>query len=210
MSPTRSPSLKGDALKSFRRTIRRVRALLELHPILHGTQGRPNQAVADVLRGALVLSLAALDAFVCDALLEAVPLLAKRKGALGANVTKWAKERPEQLVDSFAAPDPFEALVAICRNEIGSMTFQKSAAIEGILVGSTRCSPPWSKVAESLQWTESEWTESEVKGKLDEYVQRRNRIVHGGDLTPERTYHGYSAQVPAGCGRAYRTGWGGS
>jgi hypothetical protein len=30
------------------------------------------------------------------------------------------------------------------------------------------------------------WTAAEVKSRLDEFVQRRNNIVHKGDLKPQR------------------------
>ncbi|MGH7425133.1 MAG: hypothetical protein ACREJP_03085 [Candidatus Methylomirabilales bacterium] len=63
---TRRPRLEGRAKKAFDRTLQRVDDLLDLHPVLHGTQGRPRQTVSDVLRGGLVLGLAALDALVVD------------------------------------------------------------------------------------------------------------------------------------------------
>jgi hypothetical protein len=79
------------AYRSFSKTMKRVDALLALHPVLHGSRGRPAQHVADVLRGAHVLSIAALDAVVLGCITEALPKLI-RVGQQGPNVAK----RPRQ------------------------------------------------------------------------------------------------------------------
>jgi hypothetical protein len=57
----------------FDKTMRRVDGLLLLDPELHGVAGRPKQHVSDLLRGALVLSVAALDALVLDSVVAAIP-----------------------------------------------------------------------------------------------------------------------------------------
>lgn len=175
--------LPGRAKRVFARTLERVDELVALHPTLHGTQGRPRQAVADVLRGALVLSLAALDALVVDTLLEAIPILAKKRDALGPTVAKWVDENPKKLVDCFSAADPSQALADLCGDEIGRLTFQRAAAIEGILRDVALCPSPWAKAAAELTAGGATWTDEDVVKRLDEYVERRNRIVHGGDLT---------------------------
>lgn len=178
----RRPRLEGRAKKAFDRTLQRVDDLLDLHPVLHGTQGRPRQTVSDVLRGGLVLGLAALDALVVDTLLEAVPLLARRKDGLGAVVAKWVDERPQVAVDCLSSTDPWTALAELGRDQIGRLTFQRSAMIAGILHDVAACDAPWQRAAALLSVGGSAWTEEDVTARLDEYVDRRNRIVHGGDL----------------------------
>jgi len=175
------------AKRSFDKTLERVAGLLSLHEPLHGTRGRPQQHVSDLLRSALVLAMAALDALVVDSVSEAIPSLAKRS-ALGPTVAKWAKEAPERVVGFFAETDPQQALASLCREKLGRQTFQRSEAIEGILRDVIGAAPPWDRAASALssQWEEP-LTGGDVKDLLNEYVERRNRIVHSGDVMPGRT-----------------------
>jgi hypothetical protein len=106
---------------------------------------------------------------------------------VGKNVSKWVQEQPDKLVECLATSDPALAIGELCRDQIGRLTFQRSPAIEGILRDVAKCDPPWAKAAKTLSSVESVWTEEDVKGRLDEYVERRNRIVHGGDLTDSGT-----------------------
>jgi len=71
----------------FLRSMRRGRNLLALHRQVHGIRGRPPQHLADVLRGALVLCVGALDALVLECVLGAIPTLAQ-KGQLGSQTHK--------------------------------------------------------------------------------------------------------------------------
>ncbi len=106
------------AKRSFDKTLERVLGLLSLHEPLHGSRGRPRQHVSDILRSALVLAMAALDALVVDSVSEAVPALAKRS-ALGPTVAKWAKDEAERVVGFFAETDPHQALADLCREQLG-------------------------------------------------------------------------------------------
>jgi hypothetical protein len=171
----------GRAKRAFDKTLARVDGLLALHPTIHGTPGRPKRSVSDVLRGALVLALAALDSLVVDSVAEAVPALA-RKGALGKTAAKWIKEDPEAVLACFSDTDPPAALSALYRLQLGQITFQRAAAIEGVLRDVIDCEPPWDEAAAVLSDQGETWTADEVREYLDGYVARRNRIVHGGDL----------------------------
>src|SRR5262245_3244289 len=63
--------------ETFQKTIYRVVGLIRLHSELHGIQGRPKQHVSDVLRGALVLAVGALDALILESVLSAIPAAAR-------------------------------------------------------------------------------------------------------------------------------------
>lgn len=134
-----------------------------------------------------MLGLAALDSLVVDSIVEAVPLLA-RKGALGTTAAKWIKDEPETVLGCFAADDPGAALASLYREQLGSLTFQRADAIAGVLRDLVDCDPPWDRasVILSRQYVE-EWSAEDVRVYLDIYVDRRNRIVHGGDLRPGGT-----------------------
>jgi len=178
--------MSSSARRVFEKTMTRVDGLLALHPKIHGTRGRPQQAVSDLLRGALVLALAALDALVVDSVVEAVPRLAK-KGALGPTVPKWAKDSSEWIVACFADDDPPAALARLCAEELGRQTFQRSAAIERVLRDVLGCEGLWEDAASRMTAGGKTWETGEVVEHLDKYVARRNRIVHGGDAKAHGT-----------------------
>jgi hypothetical protein len=50
------------------------------------------------------------------------------------------------------------------------------------------CEPPWEEAAVALSDVlAGQWTADNVRESLNGYVDRRNRIVHGGDLKPGGT-----------------------
>jgi hypothetical protein len=173
--------------ETFEKTMDRVDGLLLLHPQIHGIRGRPAQHVSDVLRGALVLAVGALDALVLESVIAAVPAAA-HAGRLGPTVANWVKQAPEAFIASLAEPDPIGAITALCRDNLGPMTFQKSAMIQGVMRDVLGVGPPWSDAATILTVTEGHlWDAEAVKAKLDEFVLRRHRIAHSGDIRPNST-----------------------
>ncbi len=168
---------------SFERTLTRVDALLALHSQLHGTRGRPQQHVSDLLRGALVLTMAALDAVVLDAVVASIPDLA-RQGRGGNNLKKWIDEDPHGAIACFAAPDPHAALAELCRSRLGNLTLQRAEMIEGVLRDTVGCNAPWDHTAKLLSTKRKQVRAADVKRELTTYVERRNRIAHDGDRAP--------------------------
>src|SRR6266700_1902889 len=170
----------------FDKTMRRVDGLLLLHPELHGVAGRPRQHVSDLLRGALVLSVAALDALVLDSVVAAIPR-AVRDGRLGPNVAKWVREEPEAFLALLPTTNPGAKLADLCREQLGAITFQRAAMIEGVMRDVVQRDPPWPRAAVILSRGGATWSADEVKETLDEIVERRHRIAHSGDMLPNRT-----------------------
>lgn len=174
--------MAGQAKRAFDKTLKRVDGLLALHPELHGIRGRPRRHVSDILRGALVRGLAALDSLVIDSVVEAVPTLA-RKGTLGRTASKWVRDEPDEVLACFAHADPAASLASFYREQLGALTFQRAEAIAGVLRDVIDCDPPWNGAAVMLSKVYVDgWTADDVRNSLNEYVARRNRIVHGGDL----------------------------
>lgn len=167
--------------EAFNITMRRVDGLLGLHPVLHGIAGRPKQHVSDVLRGALVLSVAALDALVLDSVIAAIPT-AVRDDQLGPNVAKWVKEEPEAFLALLSDAEHGRKLAELCRGKLGQITFQRAATIEGVMMDVVRRGPPWGRAADILSATGGTWDADAVKTRLDEFVERRHRIAHSGDI----------------------------
>jgi RiboL-PSP-HEPN len=166
------------AAKGFDRTAARVHRLIDAHGVLHGGgRGRPRQQAADVLRGALVLIVAALDAFVIDAFVEAIPPLA-RSGRLGPAAHNLVDAKGYLHVISSA--DPAEEFARIAALKFATKTFQKSGAIESHLRENLDYALDWGAVATGLGLG----TGNDAKKELDGYVTRRNEIAHAGDVPP--------------------------
>lgn len=163
----------------------RVDGMLALHRQLHGQPGRPRQTVSDLLRGSLVLAVGALDGLVLEAVVEVVPHAA-RAGSLGPTAAKWVKDDPDALLAAVAASNPFEAIGAHAKDQLGGVTFQRAKAIEGVLRDVVGCAAPWPTAAKQLTGPRERWSEQRVQSRLDEFVSRRHRIAHSGDMAVGR------------------------
>lgn len=172
--------MASKAHRSFNKTMKRVDGLIALHPIIHGSPGRPAQHVSDLLRGALVLAMAGLDALVLDSIADVIPRLS-RSGKLGPTVEKWVRDDPGAVLACFATTDANEALGTVCRERLGHQTFQRAAAIEGVLEHVIGVTGLWDEAAKVLAKQGKIITADEVGARLDVFVERRNRIAHSGD-----------------------------
>lgn len=164
----------------------RVEGLLLLHPVLSGIGGRPRRHGADVLRGALVLSVGALDALVLDSVVAAIPR-AEREGTLGQSVARWVKEDAESSLALLGDHEPSGKVAELCRQRLGQPTFQRAATIEDVIRDVARRDAPWPRAAEILSSAGRVWDAAAVKAKLDEIVEREHGIAYSGDLLPDST-----------------------
>ena len=169
----------------FERSHRRSESLLELHRLLHGKQGRPSRIVSDVVRSALLLSSASLDALVNSALSESAPE-ALRLGRLGDSAKSWAAKH-EGIVSALADPDPPAFIRRVVQEKLANTNLQNPEAIEGNLLGVITCPPPWDRAVDLLRPTatnpdsvDTEW----VKQELRDAIARRHRIAHDADINP--------------------------
>jgi hypothetical protein len=120
-----------------------------------------------------------------DLVVAAVPRAA-RDGRLGPNVEKRVRENPADFLALLQAR-PDQTLADLCRTELGQITFQKSAMIEGVIRDVVQGEAPWSRAADILNAGGGTWTADEVKTTLDGIVERRHRIAHSGDMLPNST-----------------------
>lgn len=75
----------------------------------------------------------------------------------------------------------------MCREQLSTMTFQKSKMIEGVLLGVSKCELPWAGAATRLSSRRTTCTATRVTARLDEFVLRRHAIAHSGDVAQGRT-----------------------
>src|SRR5438552_17687559 len=113
--------------ENFTGAIDRVLGLLDLQSSLTAKPGRPKQDKSDLLRGAIVLSAAALDEVVLESVIAALPPAAKKGLLADSSVLNWIKRKPEALMSALSKANPENVLIDLGREEIGTMTFQKSS-----------------------------------------------------------------------------------
>ncbi|MGX5654365.1 HEPN domain-containing protein [Geodermatophilus nigrescens] len=168
------------AYNSFRKTLDRVQRLIDAHGTLHGGgPGRPQQQAADVLRAAVVLTVAALDAFVGDVTIEAIPELA-RKGRLGTQAHTIVK--PQDLLAALASADPALELQRFARSRFARTTLQSPASITNHLDNYLGYTVDWAQIAGRIGVP----TPADAQAALGAYVERRHGIAHAGDVAPGR------------------------
>ena len=165
--------------------------MVRLHESLHGRVGRPEQHVSDILRGSLVLVIAALDAVVSSGVASLLPDLI-RTGAIGESIRKWIKANPDAVADSLMLDDPVAALASALEERLLlTSSFQRVEKVQEVLRDFGDCAVDWTDVADRANRArvggKAKWTESEVRRRLNAFVERRNAIAHQGDLNARGT-----------------------
>jgi hypothetical protein len=175
----------ASAEQAFNASIKRARAMVRLHEKVHGKQGRPPQHVADILRGALVLSIAALDALVSASVAGLLPQLIKTN-AIDPALERWIKANPDVVVECLASTDPVQALTqALDEKMLLTSSYQRVERIQAILSDFGDCQVVWTDVAvaaTNARVAGRAWTDADVRKRLNAFVERRNAIAHQGDL----------------------------
>lgn len=183
------------AIYNFRRTKYRVQRLINLNRRLSGPRGRPRQEHTDVLRAAIVLSLGALDALVADVIVEAVPE-ASKQGKLGQRVADWLEKDGRQALSMMAHPNPHRALADFVAEKLSGTTLQRAAMIEDNLRAILDVEAPWALAAKRVG---DKVTAEQLRQSLDQISDRRNQIVHKGDVKT-------GTKAPEGIGRDWVEG----
>lgn len=159
----------------------RVEGLLLLYPHLRGIGGRSRRHASDVLRGAFVLSVAALDGLVLDSVVAAIPR-AEQEGTLERTIAKWAKADAESFLALLGDRTPRDGVAELCRQRLGQPTFHRADAIEDLIRDVAMRKPPWRQAAEILSSDGRDWNDATVKAKLDEIIEREHCIAYRADL----------------------------
>lgn len=160
--------------------------MVRIHSSLHGQAGRPQQHVSDILRGSLVLAVAALDALVSSSVAAQLPKL-MRSGSIDDAMQKWIKANPDAVADSFASDDPVRAIATSLEERLLlKSSYQRVESIQRVLSEFADCEVDWSDVAERANTSRAgrkrTWTDDGVRRRLNAFVERRNAIAHQGDL----------------------------
>lgn len=167
------------AIDAFMATHGRAKTLLKLHS--SGTPGRPKRERGDILRAAVMLAVAAVDAYFHDKILERItPYLKAKKGkGLPGDLIKMLEKGGgvEKLLGIFYEERPHRHIHTIVRQAQADITFQKPDKIESALrlVGVTDF---WYLVALKMRRRTSK---KFLRRKLGQYAARRDAITHEAD-----------------------------
>lgn len=141
-----------------------------------------------MLRGALLLAVAALDALVDDLVVEFLPK-AILAGKQGGDIAKWVKEAPDQPLAALAAADPATSLAAWVASRHATDSFVNPWKIENVLRDELGCpialagaDQPWVDTSAILAALGVGWTPQDCRDRLGAIVRRRNDIAHDGDV----------------------------
>jgi hypothetical protein len=167
--------LKTDSFSVFEKNVKRSRAFIR---VFEGTetarkQGRPTSDEVDLLRGALVFSVGALDNFVTELILELVPKFGGSSEAMRQPLTEIAKAEPSLAlrVAMAATKDNGEQeFKTALGNWLETKTFHGVKKVMGALT--------YIGVAMDESTVPTDWKKS-----LDDYTDWRHAIVHRGDTS---------------------------
>ena len=98
------PRQKCESYKVFEKNLERSRAFLRIFDI-DRTAGQPSNDEKELLRGAIVFAIGALDAFLHELVLEVVPTFGGNTHALADALRAIAKEDPALSLRLALAPD---------------------------------------------------------------------------------------------------------
>lgn len=175
------------ALDAFDLTHQRALALIDIHRKLH-SRGKPPKKSADILRSAVVLAVAGMDAYFTDKISEnAVPLIRKLGGKdlPGKLVDAVSNQmNSQQMLEAMLRQKPLAHVGTAVRKALANNTYQDPGKIEqGLrMLGVSNF---WCEVAAELGMAQTD-----VRSSLARVVKRRHDIVHKGDLgTTKKTKH---------------------
>ena len=170
--------MPSNAHAKFIKTVRRCEALVEAYKKLQAIDAENGVDVPtpkDIVRGAVVLAVAALDTYVTDAFSEKlVPYLQKYKPdeELIELLYKSGLDTKEALV-LLGMERPYRRIRTLIENYYGSYTTQKFDVIDQIF-------RPYrlTKITENAAKRSGKIS---IKASVGKLVERRHQIAHAGD-----------------------------
>jgi len=171
-----------DALMAFEESIHRARSFLTAYRQLHGKAGQVPRSKSDLLRGAVVFAVAAMDAYIRDVVTSHLaPVIARdihKKRALPERLVKIIDGcmSTEDLIKAAYAKRPGSHVRSAVANKLAGRAFQNVRAIDDafLLLGID------GMVGQAA--VEMKWKQGQLKKMLRDVAKRRHQIVHQADL----------------------------
>jgi len=179
-----------EAIRAFNKTLERSDSLLALHRSISPT-GRPStcHGMPDILRAIIVLSVAALDSYFHDKLIENLMRVVLHCGKRGDGLPGALKDalgpklNVEKAITMLCRSRWDEEIRRIMADHLSVESYQNPRQIEkGLkLLG---IDDLWEPLRLSLSLS----SKQKAKEYVIAYVTRRNQIVHEGDLYKSKKY----------------------
>jgi len=173
------------AKSKFDRTINRSKRLIKQYKTFKGLD---LPASKDMLRASIVLSVAAIDAYVTDVFIELfIPFI--QENDINDNMCELLESKGFNLKSSLSLlknDDPFSELKQIIEGYLEKHTTQKADRIDGLF--DTYC---LSNITFNAAKKMSD-NPKKLLNDFNEIVQRRHKIVHDGDYNKSQSINDVS------------------
>jgi hypothetical protein len=188
------------AIELFRRNLKRCNDILDVHRRIYKTRPAKEDVIAsDLLRAILVFEVAALDGYVHKRIVEVVGSIVEKKKSFPKNslerlVSTMKEEcRCSELINiGMNNNNPKKAYLKLFEMGISRQTYQGVCEIDSAL-RMMDVEEFWNKIKCEMtakRGPKLKGRKEDVKIFLKELVDRRNKIVHEGDLISGKKMHG--------------------
>ena len=168
---------KSKALKKFEKTIKRSTALISTYRSLLRQRGNDGtiRAPRDLIRAAVVLSVAALDAYVTDVFSEKlVPYLRKYKpDDLLVKILRDAGLDTYEALTLIKMDRPFRRIRTMVNTYYKTYTTQKFDVIDKLFLSF--------RLKDITDKAQAKSKRKYLKKSVSKLIERRHKIAHGGD-----------------------------
>jgi len=166
------------AYEIFQLSIARSRNQIKIHKAAHGKQSKPEQYLADAHRAAIVLAIAALDAFVRSFVLNRIrTVLADKSHSIESSLSDQIKRflKEDGLLEAARKDDLLERVEKAFTNDFSKKSFQGIDSI-GRCLQLVGIKDVFHEVA-----IVAKVNEDNLKSDLERFTKRRHIIAHCGD-----------------------------
>ncbi|PWB37354.1 hypothetical protein DCO47_04610 [Pseudomonas sp. NDM] len=165
--------MPSNAYAKFHKTARRCDTLVSAYTTLHALNG--NEAPKDIVRGAVVLAVAALDAYVTDVFVEKLATYLKkhRPGELLIDLLFAAGLDTKEALSLLTNKRPYSRIRNLVRTYYATYTTQKFHVIDSVF-----------KVYGLKNLTKNaaqKTAKAHVLSRVEDLIDRRHEIAHAGD-----------------------------
>jgi len=164
------------AISTFDSTSARAESLITLHSLLDDAQKAAMPDSRDLLRSAISLSVAGMDAYFTDRFAESLVRFLKKRGATSGLTTLLSEAglNTKVALEMLTMQRPYRRIRTIVEKRLSEYTTQKQAVIDALFLVYG--------VKDLCRHAEGLSKRKTLLKSVNNVVLRRHSIVHGGDL----------------------------
>lgn len=169
--------MSSKSYKKFQKTINRCESLIDSYEELYSAnlKGEDTPAPKDIVRGAVVLAVAALDAYVTDVFAEKLVAYLKTHGPNDKIISLLADAGldTEEALQLLTMDRPYRRINTLIRHHYSNYTTQQFDVIDDIFL----CY----RLTDLTKNAEKKAGRKTLRTSVKKLIKRRHRIAHGGD-----------------------------